>query len=123
MTLDEVIANVESELVARSVDAAKLALAALVPGFLAWILTPIGNFVWKWIAAPIIRWVAELIVKQLDNAGYYLYKTVVNNADAEKFQDSIRDEKAAVESGNEDAISKARAAKRAAFIKLYPLTA
>lgn len=123
MTLDEVIKNVESELVSRSVDAAKAALSIWVPGFLAWILTPVGNFVWKWIAEPVIRWVAKLVVKQLDNAGYYLYKTVTNNADAVKFQDTIRDEKAAVESGNSDAILKARADKRAAFTKLFPLTA
>lgn len=123
MRLDDIVAQVKIELVNRSVDAAKAALSALAPGFLAWLLTPVGAFIWKWIAEPIIRWLANLIVDQLDNAGYYLYKATVNNADASRFQDTIRDEKAAVESGNQNAILAARAAKRAAFLKLFPLTA
>lgn len=123
MTLDEVISDIEANLVERAVDGAKIALAALAPAVVAWFLSPLGHLVYDYVFAPAVRWVARIVVKFFDNRGYYLYKSAVNNSDASAYQDAIRGERVAVESGNKDAILKARAEKRAAFLKLFPLTA
>lgn len=123
MTLDTIIADIEAQLIARSVDAFKAILVSLIPSMAAFFLSPIGNVVWKFLIEPLVRKAAAWMVKQMDNTGYYLYKTKVNNNDASHYQDTIRNEKVAVESGDKDAIQKARAEKRAAFLKLFPLTA
>lgn len=122
MTLDEVIKQVESDMVDGSVIAVKAAMTAFIPELAAFFLTPFGNFLFNVFVSPVVKYVAKIIVKFFDNQGYYAYKTVVNNAAAGKYEDSIRASKDAVDSGDQNEIAKARAAQRAAFLALYPLT-
>lgn len=123
MTLDQVIANAEADLVTLSVTETKAALAALVPGSVAFFASPIGGFLFSALIAPPVRWfVANVIIKFFDVQGYYLYKSVQNNAQADAYENAIRNTKAATEGGDLNAIAQARAAQFAAFRALMVLT-
>ena len=121
MTLDEQIAAVERNLVDMAPTAVIAAFEALVPTAVAFLISPLGKFVLD-ILSPIIKWMAGVIIKFFDNKGYYLYKVAQNNAAAGVFVDAARVTRQATESGDKNAISAARAAERAAFLKFWPLT-
>lgn len=121
MTLDEQIAAVEQDLQDRAPDAVKLAFEALFPASIAFIVSPFGAFV-VFALSPIVKWIAGVIIKSIDNKAYYLYKVQVNNTEAGVYVDAVRATKAATESGDKNAISAARAAQRAAFLVFWPLT-
>lgn len=111
MTLDQLIDSLEGDAVERLTD---LGVAA-VKGATSWFLTPFGGWVLSWILKPAIRALAKLMVKGFDLGNYYLYKAMKNPADAEKYQDSVRETKRANESGDKDAINKARLEQKRRF--------
>ena len=123
MTLDQVVAEVEADLKQGWLDGTKAALVALVPSLAVWFLSPIGKVVWSLVLQPALGWLADLWIKFLDNKGFYLYKASVNNSEASAYEDAVRANRAAVDSGDANAIAASKAARRAAFLALFPLTA
>lgn len=111
MTLDELINSFEGDAVQHLTDSVLVAIA----GAASWFITPWGAAVLKWLIAPFVKFVIATAVKKLDLGAYYLYKSAKNPADAEKYEDAVRATKAANESGNKDAIRKARDEQRRKF--------
>lgn len=121
MTQDEIIAEFEADLVKIAVTRALSSLAA-IPFFASLFAIPVLGPVASWAISLAVTKVAALVVKQLDMAGYFLFKCAKNNLDAEAYEDSVLDNQKAVESGDTDAIAKTEAARKAAFAKLAVLT-
>lgn len=119
MTIDQLIDSIKSDAVDRSVD---LGVAAL-KGVTSWFITPFGAWILAWILSPVIRLVANAIVTGLDLGAYYVYKAQKNPADAEKYQDAVRDMKRANESGDKDAIKKAKEERKRRFSVVVDLRA
>lgn len=119
MTLDQLIGSLESDAVERLTDVAVAALK----GATSWFITPVGAWVLAWILRPFINWVIKTAVKALDLGAYYLYKAMKNPADAEKYQDAVRETKRANESGDKDAIKKAREEQKRRFAVVVDLRA
>lgn len=111
MTLDELISAAEEDAIGHLTDTVCAALVAAT----SWFLTPWGAFVLKWLLRPAIQWVVKTAVKGLDLGAFYLYKASKNVKDADKYEESVRATKAATESGDQDAIQKARAEQRRLF--------
>lgn len=119
MTLDQLISSLESDAVERLTDVA----VGAIKGAASWFITPFGAWVLGWIIKPLIKIGIQAAVKALDLGGYYLYKAMKNPADAEKYQDSVRDTKRANESGDKDAIKKAREEQKRRFAVVVDLRA
>lgn len=111
MTLDQLISSLENDAIGRLTDVATVA----IKGAASWFLTPVGGWVLAWLISPLIKIGITAAVKALDLGGYYLYKAMKNPADAEKYQDAVRETKLANESGNRDAIKKAREKQKRLF--------
>lgn len=119
MTLDQLIDSIKADATERFVD---LAVGA-IRGATAWFLTPWGAWILTWILAPIIRIGVKAIVHGADMGAYYLYKAQKNPRDAEAYQDSVRETKKANESGDKNAILKAREAQKKRFAVVASLSA
>lgn len=111
MTLDQLISDLEGDAVERLSDVALLA----IKGATSWFLTPWGAWVLTWLLSPLVKIGIKAAVKALDLGGYYAYKAMKNPADAEKYQDAVRENKRANESGDKDAIKKAKAERKRLF--------
>ncbi len=111
MTLDEQIHAAEGDAIQRLSDTVGAAIVAAT----SWFLTPFGAIILKFLVMPAVNWVIKNAVKQLDLGAYYIYKASKNPADAEKYEDSVKETKAANESGNRDAIRKAEMEQKCRF--------
>lgn len=120
MTLDQAVAAAEDDLRAISLLGIKAAIAALIPSSVAFFLTLPGEFIWN-LLTPLMTWIVNFPINAADNAGYYLYKAAQNNAAAGTYEDAQRATIAAAASGDTDALAKAKAAQRAAFIAFWNL--
>lgn len=110
MTIDQLISSLEADAVDRLTDVVVAALKAS-----AWFITPFGAWALAWLLRPAIEWVIRKAVWALDLGAYYGYKATKNPIDAEKYQDSVRETKRANESGDKDAIKKAREEQKRRF--------
>jgi hypothetical protein len=119
MNLDDVVASLEENAKKVLMARAKAWLLGKIP----WAFSGIGGVVGIIVMPLIGLFIDEVVIKNLDLAGYYVLKSQVNRHDAETYQDSKRVTDAAVERGDLDAIAKAEAAQEAAFIKLGLLSA
>lgn len=119
MTIDQLIDSIKSDAVDRAVD---LGVAAL-RGATSWFITPWGAWFLTWILSPIVKVVARAVVNGLDLGAYYSYKAMKNPADAEKYQDAVRENKRANESGDKDAIKKAKEKRKRQFAVVVDLRA
>lgn len=119
MTIDQLIDYIKSDAIDRSVD---LGVAA-IKGVTSWFITPFGAWILAWILSPIIKVVVKAVVEGLDLGAYYTYKAMKNPADAEKYQDSVRENKRANESGDKDAIKKAKEERKRRFAVVVDLRA
>lgn len=111
MTLDQLISSLENDAVERLTEVAVTA----IKGAASWFITPFGAWVLAWFLKPLIKIGITAAVKALDLGGYYLYKAMKNPADAEKYQDAVRETKRANESGDRNAIKKAREEQKRRF--------
>ena len=119
MTLDQLISSLESDAVERLTEL----VVAAIKGATSWFLTPFGGWILAHLLKPFVSWVIGKSVKALDLGAYYLYKAMKNPADAEKYQDAVRETKRANESGDKDAIKKARAEQKRRFSIVVSLSA
>jgi len=119
MTLDQVIEYIESDAVQRLTDVAM----AAIKGATSWFLTPWGAWVLVWLIRPLVQRGMAAAVKYMDLGGYYLHKAKKNSDDAEKYQDAIRESRRANETGDQDAIRKAREEQKRRFAVLVSLSA
>lgn len=119
MTLDQLIDDIRNDTVEAITD--KVVLA--IKGATSWFLTPFGGWVLGNLLKPLVRWVIGKAAFYMDLGGYYLYKAQKNPADAEKYQDAVRETKRANESGDKDAIKKARLEQKRRFAVAVALSA
>lgn len=113
MTLSDAITALEENMSAVWVSEIMTDLAATYTFF---------SYSWPYtIAAFFVKKIVDYGIKKMDLGGYYLYRAVKNNAGAEAFQDAVTATKKAIESGDSDAISKAKAAQLVAARTLLGL--
>lgn len=114
MTLDEVVSSVKGDFAAWIVELLIKELA-LAPIMSIPVIGPIISF--------LLYKVANVIADKIDLGGYYLFKLAKNNADADRYQDSIRETREITKKGDLSEIAKARANQRERFGKLMLLSA
>lgn len=116
MTIDEVVSHAKSDFVSWSTD---ISFAAILG------VPYIGTFISLPVIAPIVKYAIAFVMKaiadRIDFAGYFIFKTVQNNIDASNYEDKMRASRDAAESGDQDAIDKARKDQLDAFARLWSL--
>lgn len=111
MTLDQIIDQLESD----GVEHITNTIVLWIKGTTSWFITPFGGWLLGWILRPFIKLIVGKTVEIFDLGAYYLYKAKKNPKDAEKYQDAVRETKKANESGDKDAIRKAREEQKRLF--------